>query len=182
MYSANTIADFFVDISQKTQEEPMTNLRVLKFLYFAQAWHLAQTGKPLFSEEIEAWDFGPVVPCVYHAYKVFKKEPIVLPQEFEYSQIKPETQSFLMDVFRMYSKYTTAALVNITHRTTEPWYTVYNSSRATIEKEQLKECYQKKSPLQSFDSILNRMPEEGRHDADGHLILPEDDWGEPRGA
>lgn len=41
--------------------------RLIIFVYYAQAMHLAVFGKPLFYEELQAWDYGPVVPEVYKA-------------------------------------------------------------------------------------------------------------------
>lgn len=38
-----------------------------KLLYYAQAWHLAVTGEPLFDERFKAYKDGPVVPQVRHA-------------------------------------------------------------------------------------------------------------------
>lgn len=37
-----------------------------KLLYYAQAWSLAWTGRPLFEDRIEAWINGPVVSDVWH--------------------------------------------------------------------------------------------------------------------
>ena len=54
-----------------TRGDLMTNLRLQKLLYFAQGWHLARFGRPLFDASIEAWPYGPVVPEVYRAYKEY---------------------------------------------------------------------------------------------------------------
>ena len=37
------VADFFIDTAIKRNEEPMTNLRIQKMLYFAQAHHYSVT-------------------------------------------------------------------------------------------------------------------------------------------
>lgn len=47
----------------------MDAMRLQKLLYYVQAWHLAVTGEPLFSEQIKAWKDGPVIPQVWHARK-----------------------------------------------------------------------------------------------------------------
>ena len=39
-------------------------MRLQKLLYYVQAWHVAVTDSPLFSEPIKAWRDGPVVPQV----------------------------------------------------------------------------------------------------------------------
>ena len=38
---------------------------LLKILYIAHGWHLEGTGQPLFTNRIEAWRTGPVIPDVY---------------------------------------------------------------------------------------------------------------------
>jgi len=48
---------------------PMTATRLQKLLYYCQAWHLVWTEHPLFSEKIEAWKNGPIIPNLYHLYK-----------------------------------------------------------------------------------------------------------------
>lgn len=47
----------------------ITALELQKLLYFVQAYFLIKKGKPCFRDDIEAWDFGPVVPSVYREYK-----------------------------------------------------------------------------------------------------------------
>ena len=37
------------------------DVKLHKLLYYAQGWHLARTGRPLFPEAVEAWTDGPVV-------------------------------------------------------------------------------------------------------------------------
>ena len=39
-------------------------VKVQKLLYYCHGWHLAFTGNPMFSERVEAWELGPVVPAV----------------------------------------------------------------------------------------------------------------------
>ena len=63
------VADFFIDIANKNTDDTLTNLKLNKLLYYAQGEYLARTGKPLFDDEIQAWDYGPVVPVIYYKYK-----------------------------------------------------------------------------------------------------------------
>ena len=54
----------------------ITNLKLQKLLYYAQAWHLAHFGSPLFSDDIEAWQYGPVIKSIYQKYSKFGNQPI----------------------------------------------------------------------------------------------------------
>lgn len=59
------------DVAQEIlfQKSPVSAVKFQKLIYYAQAWHLAWHSKPLFNEEIEAWNMGPVVPQLYAAHK-----------------------------------------------------------------------------------------------------------------
>ena len=44
-------------------------MKLQKLVYYAQAWSLAWTDRPLFNEKIEAWANGPVVRELYDQHK-----------------------------------------------------------------------------------------------------------------
>ncbi|SFK02727.1 Panacea domain-containing protein [Methylophaga sulfidovorans] len=58
---------------QKASERNLSvsNLKLQKLAYYCQGYYLATTGEPMFSDRIEAWDHGPVVPSLYHTYKIY---------------------------------------------------------------------------------------------------------------
>lgn len=65
MLQANDVASVIL-----SRSGPWTDaMRLQKLLYYVQAWHLAITDKPLFTERIKAWKDGPVVPDVWHKRK-----------------------------------------------------------------------------------------------------------------
>lgn len=63
MYAALSIARYIIDKCTK-ERYPISNLQLQKILYYIQREFLQQ-GMKAFPEEIEAWQFGPVVPEVY---------------------------------------------------------------------------------------------------------------------
>lgn len=44
-------------------------MKFQKLLYYSQAWSLVWDEKPMFSDRIEAWVNGPVVPEIYQYHK-----------------------------------------------------------------------------------------------------------------
>lgn len=48
---------------------PMTAMKLQKLVYYSQAWHLVWDEKPLFTDRIEAWANGPVVPVLYAQHR-----------------------------------------------------------------------------------------------------------------
>lgn len=47
----------------------MTAMKLEKLVYYAQAWSLVWDEAPLFTERIEAWAAGPVVPALYYRHR-----------------------------------------------------------------------------------------------------------------
>lgn len=72
-YDAITIANFIIwFVNNRTLNRNLTPLKLQKILYYVQANHLAtHNGTPLFMDPIEKWQYGPVVPSVYHEFKDF---------------------------------------------------------------------------------------------------------------
>ena len=70
MYDVQDVAEYVITYSE-VKDYGISNLKLQKILYLIQAYSLIHTKKPCFSEDIEAWDFGPVIPEVYRKYKQF---------------------------------------------------------------------------------------------------------------
>lgn len=51
------------------QTGSITTMKLQKLVFYCQAWHLAFTSAPLFSEEIQAWARGPVVPQLHRHHR-----------------------------------------------------------------------------------------------------------------
>lgn len=75
MYKAMDLANYIVDKCSK-DNVPITNLQLQRILYFVQKDFLKR-GSPAFSDYIEAWEFGPVVPTVYFCFCGFGAMPIL---------------------------------------------------------------------------------------------------------
>ena len=65
-YQARDIAEYII-YREASQGRTVSNLRLQKLLYFVQAQFIVQKDAPCFTERMEAWDYGPVVPEVYRA-------------------------------------------------------------------------------------------------------------------
>lgn len=70
------IANYFLSKAENDGIKDMTPMKLIKLVYFSYAWHLAIFEKKLFTETVEAWRYGPVVPSIYHEFKRFGNSPI----------------------------------------------------------------------------------------------------------
>lgn len=124
-YTYNQIADLFISLSNETQNL-ITNLKLQKLMYYAQAWHLTITGNRLFDGEFQAWVHGPVLTQLYDDYKGFKWNPIVREDLNESSfnklreNIDEKTLDILDEIIDEYFGLTAYELERLTH-TEEPW-------------------------------------------------------------
>lgn len=97
----------------------LTNKKLQKLLYYAQAWHLALDDSPLFDDDIEAWIHGPVVPSVYREYKRYGFSPLPCTTLREETENVPERE-LLDEIWNVYGKYDADYLEALTHSET-PW-------------------------------------------------------------
>lgn len=59
-YTAKQIAKYFIWRASRDGKK-VSNKKLQKLLYYAQAWYLVYNKKPLFNDDIEAWIHGPAV-------------------------------------------------------------------------------------------------------------------------
>ena len=127
MYSPSQGANTVIRYSFQ-QEKPISPLKLQKLLYFLHGWFLAVYDQPLFSEEPEAWQFGPVFPDVYHDYKIFGSIPISKDNFEEYGTLSKgyigeddKFEGMLDEVWGLYAPYSALHLSDLTHRSGTPW-------------------------------------------------------------
>src|ERR1700680_3484243 len=77
-FSAAAVANEFLRLAHR-DNKPITPLKMQKLVYFAHGWHLALTGRPLLSEPIQAWEYGPVIPTIYKEFSELVSDAIHYP-------------------------------------------------------------------------------------------------------
>lgn len=134
-YDGRAIANFILDYCDGRGRR-ITNLALLKIVYFCHVWSLIKFGHPLIRHKFEAWEFGPVLPYVYRAFKKFDRSPVV----GRATQIDPadgthrvvsydfdeRTDSLLRETVEFYSRLSAGTLVELSHAEGGPWHSVWN--------------------------------------------------------
>lgn len=140
------IADYFIS-KDKKYKIGLTNKKLQKLLYYAQAWYLVHKNKKLFTEDIEAWIHGPAIPKVYSEFKKFGYNNIQKDvNEKELSSLTKEEREILDAVWEVYGKYDADYLELLTHNE-EPWIKTrngvapYESSDSIIDPQLMKDFY-----------------------------------------
>lgn len=108
---------------------PVDNLKLQKLLYYSQAVHVVLYGRePLFTDDIEAWDYGPVVPSVYHEYKQHGFDTIPFPKVEEETVLSPEQMRAVDMALGCFGVLSGPVLINQTHHEA-PWKDAYRPGR-----------------------------------------------------
>lgn len=125
-YTALDVSNFLIQQAIENEEgELLTNMKLQKLLYYAQGCYLAVYGEPLFDENLEAWQMGPVVPDVYHTFKVCGRQPIEAPYN-EPIVLDRSVSDFLAAISETFGQFSAFKLMNMTH-IERPWQETYVS-------------------------------------------------------
>jgi uncharacterized phage-associated protein len=148
-FPAKAVANEFLRIARENSEA-LTAMKLQKLVFFAHGWTLALTGNPLISDPIEAWEFGPVIPALYHEFKRFGNEPITEParegtfrglkfgtfvptlDDYESNSSRSTARQVLSKIWEKYSGFSAARLSNATHEKGSPWAEVYDPDKLHI--------------------------------------------------
>lgn len=120
MPTAQATADYLIWLAaNENRDEPeyLTPLQLQKLLFYVQGWSWAEFGRPFFSDEIQAWKAGPVVPSVYDRYKDQGRNlPIISESTPHIPELSDEERAHIHAVWDAYKNYSGIALSEISHR------------------------------------------------------------------
>ena len=123
MYRATDIAKYVIYFSS-IKNRSVSNLKLQKILYFIQAEFLIRKGCRCFSDIIEAWDFGPVIPLVYKEFRIYGGADIPRREGVDLSFEEEVDRDIVDEISTICFDYTASELVAITHNQT-PWISAY---------------------------------------------------------
>ena len=136
-----------------SENSPLTHIAVQKLMYFAHGWMLGIHDAPLIDEEYEAWQYGPVAPCVYHDLKHHRGQPVLtaIPVR-EADQFTTKEEQILKAVYQ-YRSLGVFKLVGISHARGGPWDAVWHSDNhpKIIDNDRIRSY---------FSSLLNHETQE----------------------
>lgn len=116
--TALQVGNYLIDFSHRVGD-PLSNLKLQKLLYYAQAWYLALYDRPLCPEPIEAWVHGPAVPSVYGTFKESAWQPIPISPKVV-PVFHGKIKKHLEEIMEKYGTQTPYFLEMLTHQE-EPW-------------------------------------------------------------
>lgn len=118
----------YILIEESKKDRLVSNLRLQKYLYFSQFMSVGMYGIGLFTDTIEAWEYGPCVPSVYSRFKMYgstgiivlgwdnnKYVPDVLGNKFQYEEPEKYDKIVIDKAIEFCDKFTNKELTDICH-------------------------------------------------------------------
>ncbi|MBY5341453.1 DUF4065 domain-containing protein [Rhizobium leguminosarum bv. viciae] len=140
-YDPRAVANLMLDEADRLGIG-LSNLVLQKLLYFAHGIYLVQTKTPLVSGYFEAWQFGPVHPAAYRAFKEAGSLPIAFRgtgkdaltgrPRFLQTPDDPRLVGLMQQVLNSYGRMPPGRLVDLSHAKDSPWWYIVERSRAEV--------------------------------------------------
>lgn len=142
-FNVDDIANKIILRTDTEKGDIITNLKLQKLLYYVQGYHLAFFGEKLFSHDLEAWTYGPVVPHVYHRFKDNRSYGIMLdPEEFKEVELSADQEDMFDQVMSEYGKFSAIKLMEMTHKES-PWKEATDKPGKIISPDSMKKFFAK---------------------------------------
>jgi len=136
VFNAKSIANYFLELAA-ARGECISPMKLQKLVYYAHGWYAGYTERPLINEAVEAWQYGPVIPSLYHEFKRFGSGEIT-GKAFEYDALgvreaatpaDPDIRTFLQNVYNSYHMYSGIRLSEMTHASGTPWAVTWAAAK-----------------------------------------------------
>lgn len=140
-HDPRAIANLLLDQADEAGTQ-LSNLALQKLLYFCHGIHLIERKEPLISGYFEAWQYGPVHPVAYRAFRDAGSAPIKFraeKQDILTGECLPIPQPSDSQVVQLAShvinslgKLSPGRLVDLSHAPNSPWHFIVDKGRTSV--------------------------------------------------
>lgn len=129
----------------KKENIRISPMKLQKLLYYVCVKYVKATGEMPISEQFEVWQYGPVLPSVYEAFRRFGSNPITKYSKdangYSYrvsEDNNPILRAAIETVWGKYKRKTGIELSKMTHQPNSGWYRAFSERREKITTEDMK--------------------------------------------
>lgn len=156
-YPTVAIANAFISRAQNGLIPDLSPMKLQKLMFYAQSWHLKIYDEPLFDDFFAKWQYGPVIPSLYHEMKSYGASSINHlistidgngwnPSNLNVQFVTPvvpandfRTNQLIDKIISVYGSLRATQLSALTHMEGTAWSQTSDTS-AVIDNETLKRC------------------------------------------
>ena len=133
---ARRLHDLWMKGDHKNSEIPLMNpIKLVSLAYIAHGLYMAfHDGKPLVSEKVRAWNYGPIFPELFNAIRIYGNDAVPevpqCPREQIYYDVRlsPEETEVIDAVYKLYKHGSDTHLIALNHTIGTPWHDVWDGS------------------------------------------------------
>ena len=140
-FDPRSVANLMLEVAAEGGID-VTNLALQKLLYFTHAIYLIENKIPLVSGYFEAWQYGPVHPVAYKAFRHAGSSSINFraterdPQTGVRSQVAEPNDAVVRfhvtRVLNSYGRLSPGRLVDVSHAKGSPWHFIVDKARTSV--------------------------------------------------
>ena len=126
---------WIVEDSNDRRISPLTRIKLISLLYLAHGLFMAfHDGKPLVSEKVRAWTYGPIFPELYNETKIYGNDAVLdVPQGqremISYKvRLTSEETDVIDAVYKSYKYRSDTQLLALNHGVGTPWHDTWDGS------------------------------------------------------
>ena len=164
-----------------SEDGAITHRKLQKLLYYCQGYHLALEGEPLFEDRMEAWQFGPVCPNIYHKLKHLGYHPISPYINSESINIRDKSKKIILLVLSLFLPLSQDDLIEYSH-IDSPWAINYVPHKNNqLSHEQMQSYFSSFKDFKKYTNYIQERIEFRKLIQDRRLYLKNlvnlgDDW------
>jgi uncharacterized phage-associated protein len=132
---AHKVANDFLRLASQ-RGVSLTPLQLMKLVYIAHGWMLGLAQRPLVTNRIEAWKYGPVIPTLYDTTKKFGSGAVTGELRPWFSSSGPDLEDqereMIGQVYDIYGNLSGIQLSALTHKQGTPWAATYRPDVSNI--------------------------------------------------
>ncbi len=122
-----SVANAILDEAER-QGISVTPMQLQKLVYFTNGWHMEIfDGKPIVTDSFEAWQFGPVMPAIYHDFKQYGSRRITgratIPAGF--AKLLQVQTTLISAIIKIYGGLSGPKMSHLTHKDGTPWFATW---------------------------------------------------------
>lgn len=174
------IADYFLSRDEGREDADVTQMKLHKLMYLAQANFLSSVDNRLFASDIEAFEHGPVIKELYPHFRHYGRSVIVVASDEAAWQAKDsvrnhlpqDTKEFLDLVWEKYGDYSASELRKLTH-SQSPWLHAYKSGHrhCKIDDDSMKDWYRHHETEAIYHPLVFNISQEAIEELEKRLSL-----------
>ncbi len=119
VYDSRAVANYLIKraVERGISVDP---LKLMKLVYLAHSWTLGLLERPLLSDDIEAWQYGPVIRRLYSCI-AGSRQTISEPVSAHRARLSDQEAHIVDQVLDKYGPLSGVQLSALTHRAGTPW-------------------------------------------------------------